>query len=131
MLKTKKWSGHWKASKKPVKQRRYSKNAPKHLVKKFLSMHLSKDLRKKYSTRNLLVRKGDKIKVMRGEFASKEGRVSRVDYKRRKVYAENVDLIKRAGAKAQVGLQPSNLMIIELNLDDKRRMQKFTSKEKK
>ncbi|MBS3166970.1 50S ribosomal protein L24 [Candidatus Woesearchaeota archaeon] len=131
MLKTKKWSGHWKASKRPVKQRRYSKNAPKHVVKKFMSVHLSKDLRKKYSTRNILVRKGDKIKVMRGEFAKKEGRVSRVNYKRRKVYAENIDLIKRAGAKAQVGLQPSNLMIIELNLDDKRRMKKFTSKEKK
>ena len=130
MLKTKKWSGHWKASKRPVKQRRYSKNAPKHVVKKFMSVHLSKDLRKKYSTRNILVRKGDKIKVMRGEFAKKEGRVSRVNYKRRKVYAENIDLIKRAGAKAQVGLQPSNLMIIELNLEDKKRMKKFT-KEKK
>ena len=126
MLKSRKWSGHWKASKRPVKQKRYAKNLLKHLVKKLLSVHLSKDLRKKYVKRNITVRKGDKVKIMRGEYKGREGKILIVNYKRRKVYVDGIDLIKRDGSKKQIVLEPSNLMITELNLDDKRRIEKLS-----
>ena len=61
----KKFSTSWKASKRPGKQRKYSANAPLHLKKKFVSVNLSKELRKKYEKRNIPVKKGDMVKIMK------------------------------------------------------------------
>ena len=49
----KEWSAHWKASTQPRKQRKYRWKAPLHVLGDFVRAHLSKDLRKKYGTRNL------------------------------------------------------------------------------
>ena len=66
-----KFSIHWKSSKQPRKQRKYAANAPLHLRKKFVSANLSKDLRKKQGKRNIPLRKGDIVKIMRGKFKGK------------------------------------------------------------
>jgi len=47
-----KFSKHWKASKRPGKQRKYSANLSLHLKKKLMSVNLSKELRKKHGKRN-------------------------------------------------------------------------------
>ena len=70
-----KFSKHWKASTQPRKQRKYRAKAPLHVIKRFLSANLSKDLRKKYGKRNLTLRKGDTVKVMRGKFRKKQGKI--------------------------------------------------------
>ena len=57
------FSTTWNASKQPRKQRKYRYNAPLHTKQKFLQVHLSPELRKKYSLRNILVKKGDKVKA--------------------------------------------------------------------
>jgi len=54
----KKFSNSWKASKQVRKQRKFRYNAPLHIKHKFLSAHLSKELMKKYGTRNIPVKKG-------------------------------------------------------------------------
>jgi len=117
----KKFSKSWISSKQPRKQRKYRANAPLHIKRKFLATNLSKDLRQKYNTRNVVLRKGDKVKILRGQFRKKTGKVDKVSLRRGKVYVENVSLIKKDGSKIPYPLNPSNLQIIELNLEDKRR----------
>ena len=43
----KEFSKSWVSSKKPGKQRKYRINAPLNIKRKFLSVHLSKELREK------------------------------------------------------------------------------------
>lgn len=118
----KKFSTKWKASKQPRKQRKYLANAPLHLKKKIISVNLSKELRKKYGKRNLPLRKGDVVKIMRGKYNKKSGKVLAVKLKSRKVTIENVQIKKLDGSKVNTPLNSSNLQIIELNLEDKKRL---------
>lgn len=120
-----KFSKHWKSSKHPRKQRKYRANAPLHIKKKFVSVNLSNELRKKYGKRNLPVRKGDIVKIMVGKFKKKQGKILEVKLKISKVIVEGIQIKKMGGSKANVKMQPSNLQIIELNLDDKKRMKKL------
>ena len=117
----KEFSLHWKSSKKPNKQRKYQKNAPLHIRQKFLSSHLSPELRKKYSRRAVQVIVGDKVKVMRGQYKGKENKVERVDTKSLRVYITGIERAKRDGTKPLIPIKSSNIMIIELKLDDKMR----------
>lgn len=110
----KKFSTAWKASKQPRKQRKYRAKAPLHVKRKFVSVNLAKALREKVGKRNVQLRKDDKVKVMRGKFKGKQGKVLSVDLKYSKVYVEGVQVTKQDGSKANVKLQPSNLQIVEL-----------------
>lgn len=120
----------WKRSIQPRKQRLYRYNAPLHIKQKFMHVHLSPELRKKYSTRNTQLKKGDKVKVMRGQLRKKEGKVERINLKREHVFITGIEKIKKEGTKLLVAFQPSNLMITELNLEDKKRKQKLEAKVK-
>ncbi|MBI2673347.1 50S ribosomal protein L24 [Candidatus Woesearchaeota archaeon] len=115
------WSSKWKSSKKPNKQRKYRLNAPLHIKHKFLSAGLSKDLRKKYGKRSLPVRKGDKVKIMIGQFKKHVGKVSRINLKKSKVYIEGAEMVKKDGGKVLYPIYASNTEILDLNLDDKER----------
>ena len=86
-----------------------------------MSSHLSKELRKKYKTRSLGLRKGDKVKVMRGQFKNHVGAVDRIDLKKTEVYVGGIEITKKDGSKTTHPIDPSNLLITELNLDDKLR----------
>ena len=121
----KKFSKHWKSSKQPRKQRKYLANAPLHIRKKFLSVNLSKDLRKKYGKRNIPVKKGDVVKILRGKFKKKQGKIKEVKLKTSKVIVDGIQVKKQDGSKADVKLQPSNLQIIELNIEDKKRLKQI------
>lgn len=118
-----KFNKNWKSSKQPRKQKKYSANAPLHLKRKFTSVNLSKELRKKYGKRNLPVRKGDKVKVMVGKFRKTEGKVTEVMIKTSKIIVDGVQIKKKDGSKVNLKMEPSNLQIIELNLDDKKRLE--------
>lgn len=118
------WSSAWKSSKKPRKQKKYVRKAPKHVQGKQLSCHLSADLRKKYSKRSMRVRKGDKIKVMNGTFKGKAGKVEQVNAKNQRVYVTGIELLKKDGSKTLYPVKASNIMIQELDLSDKRRIKK-------
>jgi large subunit ribosomal protein L24 len=125
------WSKHWKSSKKPRKQRKYVYNAPLHVRHKFFSAHLSKELREKYKKRSFPVRKGDEVQVMRGKFKKKTGKISRVDTNKIKVYIDGMTRKKVDGSEIQVPIHPSNLKIINLNLEDKKRIKALTRTVKK
>lgn len=117
----KEFSTAWKSSKNPGKQRKYAYNAPLHIRQKFIRINLSKELRKNYGRRNIGVSKGDAVKILRGKFKNKTGKVERVDLKRTNVYVNGVEAQKKDGSKAAYPLHPSNLMITELMLEDRKR----------
>jgi len=122
------FSKKWIASKQPRKQRKYLANAPLHLKRKFLSANLSKTLRKKYSRRSFPLRKGDEVKIMKGSFKRKKGKISEVDLKNIRVSIEGMQRQKKDGTKVNVFFHPSNLQIQELNLDDKKRIKSLERK---
>jgi|SRR3989344_719601 len=128
-----KFSTKWKSSRQKRKQRKYLINAPLHIRHKFLASNLSKELRKKYSRRSFPLRKGDKVKILRGKFKRKEGKISQVDVKTLKVSIEGIQRQKKDGTKINVYFHPSKLQILELNLEDKERIKslKKSSKEEK
>ncbi|MBL7147389.1 MAG: 50S ribosomal protein L24 [Nanoarchaeota archaeon] len=115
------FSKSWIKSKKAKKQRKYRHHAPLNIKHKFLSAHLSKDLIKKYKKRNIPLRKGDKVKIIRGQFKKKEGKIEKALLKKSKVYIENIQVTKRDGTKTYYPINPSNVIITELNLTDKKR----------
>jgi len=127
----KEFSKKWKASKKPKKQRKYLANAPLHIRKKFVSVNLSKELRKKYSKRNIPARKGDTVKVLRGKFKRKSGKIVEIKLKSGKITVEGMQVKKRDGSNVNVKLQPSNLQITSLNLEDKKRAARLGAEVKK
>jgi large subunit ribosomal protein L24 len=116
------FSTAWIGSRQPRKQRKYLANAPFHVKHKFLSANLSKELRKKYSKRNLPLRKGDEVLVMRGAFKKKKAKVASVDLRNTRIVLENIQRTKKDGSKVNVFFHPSVLQIQILNLDDKERV---------
>ena len=124
----KQWSKKWVSSTQPRKQRKYRYNAPNHIRHKFLSAHLSKELRKQFKKRSIPLRKGDEVEVMVGTFRKTRGLVERVDMKRLKVYVEGVKVKKVDGSQVSKSINPSNLKIVKLNLSDKMRVRIFERK---
>jgi len=118
----KEFSSNWKSSKQPRKQRKYRYNAPLHIKRKFMGIHLSKDLKKKYSKRNLIAKKGDTVKVVRGQFKGKIGKIEKVDIKKERIYMVGLEITKKDGTKTKYPINPSNLILTDLTLEDKKRM---------
>ena len=127
----KKFSLHWKSSKQVRKQRKYRYNAPLNIKHKFLSAQLSKELRKKYNKRSLPLRKGDDVIVKIGNFKNTKGKIEKINLRKGKVFVSNVFITKLDGNKVFSPLDPSNLMITELELNDKKRMKILERKVKK
>ena len=127
----KKYSNSWKGSKQPRKQRKYRANAPLHTRHKMASANLSKELRKEYSKRNFPIRKGDSVRIMRGEFRGKVGKVAEVNMKKLKILVEGINRTKKDGTKIGVSFDISNLQIKELNLTDKKRKMALERKSEK
>lgn len=117
----KEWSKKWIASKQPRKQRKYRHNAPMHVRQKFVSARLSDALSNRFGRRSMQIRKGDEVKIMRGSDRGFKGNVERVDLKRSRVFIENLNAKKVDGSEVLRPVEPSNLMITEAGMDDKRR----------
>ena len=60
------------------------------------------------------MRKGDIVKIMRGKYKGKEGKVVNVDVKKTYVNVENLSFKKKDGKEVLVKFHPSNLLIVEL-----------------
>ena len=98
-----------------------------------MSSHLNKELRTKYDVRSVPVRKGDVVKVMRGAFKGREGKVITVYRKKWAVHIEKLTREKtngkqflasynfRVGTQVQIPLAASNLLITSLKIDKNRK----------
>ena len=108
-------------TKQPRKQRKRLYNLPLHKRRKQLSARLSDELRKTVKKRNVPIVKGDKVKVMRGKYYGKEGKVVMVDLRYFKIGVEGIMVKKPNGKEKVIPIHPSNVMITELKLTDERR----------
>jgi large subunit ribosomal protein L24 len=104
---------------KPGKQRKTHIHAPLHLKRKFLTAPLSRELREKYGVRNLPVRTGDAVRIMRGDWKGHEGKIVKVDVKKERIFVEGVQRKKVDQTPVYYPIHPSNVMIIKLDLKDK------------
>lgn len=89
---------------------------------------LSKDLRTKSGKRTFNVKAGDKVRVVRGQFKGTSGKIDRIDLKRGKLFVTGIEITKKDGGKVQYPIHPSNVMIEDISLDDKKRKHKFEGK---
>lgn len=115
------FSRHWVSSKSPRKQRKYRANAPLNIKRKMIAAHLSKELRQRYHTRALSVRKGDTVIIMRGRFKGSEGKIEKVYTKQMRVTLDSAKITSKKGTKIPIKIRPSALLIKELNMSDKLR----------
>ncbi|MCD4770810.1 50S ribosomal protein L24 [archaeon] len=115
----------WNSSVQPRRQVKFRANAPNHIRRKFMGCSLDKKLREKYGRRNIEVRKGDEVKIMRGKFKGKQGKVGDVDVKNTRIQVEGIQRKKKLGGEKLVTwFHPSKVKIIILNVDDKRRLKR-------
>jgi len=108
-------------SKQPKKQRKAYYNAPLHKRQKLVTAPLSKELREKYGIKRLPVRKGDKVRVTRGDFKGVEGEVVRVDLRSYRIHIDGVTIEKADKTPVFRPIHPSKVEIIDLKLDDWRK----------
>ncbi len=106
-------------TKSPGKQRKRLYEAPYHSRGHAFSAHLSSELRGSHGARTLPVKKGDTVKVLRGDYKNYEGKVSRVSRRRYRIFVEGINREKADGTSIPVGIHPSKVEIIKLDLDDK------------
>jgi large subunit ribosomal protein L24 len=108
-----------KPVKDPRKQRKRLYNAPAHLRHKLMAAPLTPELISSKGVKALPVRKGDTVRVMRGDHTGFEGKVNRVDLKRYRIFLEGLTREKVDGTNIFVSVHPSKVMIKNLKLDDK------------
>jgi len=106
-------------TKKPSKQRKMIYEAPAHRLRRLLTAPLSDELRESQGRRSYPVRKGDTVKILRGDFAGIEGKINDIDTRRQRLFVEGVQREKTSGTTANVSVNSSKVRITKLNLDDK------------
>jgi large subunit ribosomal protein L26e len=67
------------------------------------------------------VRKDDEVKVLRGQFKGKEGKVTEVYRKKYVIHVERCTRDKANGQTINVGLNASNVEITKLKMDKSRK----------
>jgi len=107
--------------KNPRKQRKRLYNAPAHIRHKLMAAPLTKELAKKHGIKTIPVRKGDTIRIQRGDNKGFEGKISRIDLKNYHIYIEGLTREKVDGTNIFLPVHPSNVMIKTFSLNDKRR----------
>ncbi|HWG90321.1 MAG TPA: 50S ribosomal protein L24 [Candidatus Thermoplasmatota archaeon] len=111
----------------PRKQRLNLNNLPVHARRAQISSHIDPEYReaRKITTRTTTLRKGDTVRVMRGDHAGTVGKVLTVDTRARKVTVEGVTVAKADKTEKARPVDPSNLLITKLDLSDALRREKL------
>ena len=115
-------------TKKPSKQRRKIALATEKEIIRMMKVRLSEKLREKYGTRSVSVRKGDSVKILRGDFAGIEGKIVETDRHNQKVTVEGVTKEKVSGEQMRVPVHVSNVEMTTMDTGDRWRSDKFEKK---
>ena len=92
------------------------------ILNKQICAPISKDLRKKYSRRNIRIMTNDIVRVMRGEYKGLTGKVTKISTETSGVAIEGNKKEKLKGEKIDVYIHSTNMIITSLNTDDKWRL---------
>ncbi len=88
---------------------------------KALRARLSDELRQKYGIKTIRVRKGDVVKVVRGDFRGVQGKVIDIYPDLGRIAVEGLVRKKVNGQEVPVKVHPSKVIVVELNLEDELR----------
>ena len=110
---------------KHTKAIKYFATLPNHLSSKMISSSLSDSLREKYGTNRIRIRKGDGVKIMRGEYSGVEGKITHIYVQAKRISVEGVTREKQSSGNVPIKIHPSNVMAISLDLKDKSRLEKL------
>lgn len=108
-------------SSQPRKMRLALYRAPLHKRQKLMTAPLSKELRESLGVKRMIVRKGDKVRIVRGRFAGTEGNVVRVSLRRLRIFVDGVTIKRQDGTPRFVPIHPSKVVIVSLDLKDPKR----------
>ena len=103
----------------PRKQHKMLFEAPSHVRSKLFSAPLSLALKEAHKVNSIPVRTGDTVRIMRGDKKGVEGKVTRVDRRKYRLFVEGITREKVDGTAIPVPIHPSKVMVTSLNLDDK------------
>lgn len=95
--------------------------APSSVRRKIMSSALSKELRGKHNCRSLPIRKDDEVRIVRGKYKGREGKVTQVYRKKWVIHVDRVQRDKSNGSSVPIGIHPSNVVITTIKLDKDRR----------
>lgn len=95
-----------------------------HVLSRMVSAPLSDELKAKNKIRCVRVKKGDRVKIMRGDYKDIEGKVNKVNLKTGYVTVEGLTREKVKGENIPVKVHSSKLQVIALELGDKLRAKK-------
>jgi len=98
-------------------------------MKSFMKAMLAKSLQDRYGLQNVTLRKGDEVKVLRGSFKGKQGKVTVVDRGASRIQINGLQRSKKGGEKLDTWFNPSNVLIIAPDTSDSRRFKKNAGKE--
>jgi large subunit ribosomal protein L24 len=117
---------------KARKQRKARANAPLHRKHRMVAAHLDSALVSQYNVRSLPIRKGDTVRIVRGEQDLKkaEAKVAEVILKDCKIIIEGVTVPKADGTQKPRPVDPSDVVITKLDLSDPWRKEKLDSLKK-
>ena len=113
---------------KPSKQRRQAALATEKDLQRQMRGSLSDKLREKYGMRSVSIRKGDTVKILRGDFAGIEGKVIETDRRSQRVTVEGVTREKVSGEQIRVPVHTSKIMVTSLDMGDRWRSEKLEKK---
>ncbi len=105
-------------SRLPRKQRKAVFTADQFARRRFLTVPLSRELRRKYGRRQLPVRKGDTVRVISGSYEGQEERVAKVSTRNRSVTLDNITTKKGDQKLKPLPIRPNHLLLTRLNLTD-------------
>jgi large subunit ribosomal protein L24 len=115
-------------TKKPRKQRRKIAFATEKEILRMMKVRLSEKLREKYGVGSVSLRKGDSVKILRGDFAGIEGKIIETDRRNQKVTVEGVTREKVSGEQMRVPVHVSNVEMTTMDTGDRWRSDKFEKK---
>ena len=90
---------------------------------------LSKELKVRFGVNAIEVRTNDIVRIMRGKFKKKEGKVVEINMKKKKIGIEGIQRSKTDGTKVNVLVHPSKVQIITFDEEDKKRFKNLNKKE--
>ncbi len=106
-------------------------NATLFTKSKLMCSHLSKELQQKYNKSSIRVTTGDTVRVMRGEFKGVTGKVTKVSTGKNGISIEGVKKEKLKGGNLDVFIHASNVLVTDINTEDKWRQNKLAGKKSK
>lgn len=119
-------------SKKPSKQRLMLYKMPKHKRHKLLTAKLSDELQQQHGIKRLSIRKGDTVKIIRGDkdIFNFEGKVINVDRYTGRIAIEGLTRKKADGTPVYRWIPASKVIITKLDLSDPKRKEIIERKRK-